>query len=105
MIGVGEAVSHTRGDRSRAAGEAQRGGPPDAAAAPLYPCSAIRLAGSAYGSVVGGVIARRPSTRRLYIEKAEAMQTASWTSPSVAPALVAASTSAATRSSGLRRTT
>ena len=39
-------------------------------------------------------MARNPSTRRLYIENADAMSTASWTSPSEAPAAVAASTSA-----------
>ena len=40
------------------------------------------------------VRARKPSTSRLYIEKADAMSTASCTSPSLAPASWAASTSA-----------
>ena len=45
-----------------------------------------------------------PSTMRLYIENPAAIRTASWTSGSDAPAALAASTSPAVSSSGLRRT-
>jgi hypothetical protein len=48
--------------------------------------------------------ARKPSTIRLYIENARAMSTASWTSPSVAPAALAVATSSAGQGERSRRT-
>ena len=63
-----------------------------------------KLKANAFEIATGGVIVRKPSTSRLYIENAEAMRIASWTSPSVAPTSVAAATSSALSRSGSSRT-